>query len=1037
MSLKRLLRIGRALRRRPARTLPGEESRFLLALDTFREGCQIIDRQWRYVYLNAAAARQGGKTPGELIGQAMPEIYPGIEATNLFAVLKHCMDERVHGTLENEFILPNGSSSWFDLAIEPVPEGLFILSVDITDRKRAEEALQETQSRFNAFMDASPTLKWIKDDAGRYLWMNRAWSEAFSLEREASVGTTVSDFVVPERAAMITEIEAAVLRTERPVETIEDTEYPAGNLRSWHFIRFLFRSPSGQRFIGGIGLDVTKLKAAETAVHEAQSQLEVVVDHLEEGLTICDPTGRLLHWNSAAARMHGFAEKGDWRGGVSQFAEVLELIAPDGSVVPIGEWPLMRILRGEPVKDLELVVRHLDGSFERVLSYSGSVAHYSEEKSLVYMTLTDKTNQKRAEKQLQATNERVHQLLEHSSAVMIALTIMDGIATATFVTDNVTRLLGFTPEEATTPNWWDRHIHPDDRERAVANLLEGIANGSNRLECRFRHKDGNYRWIDDSLTVARRQSDGGTEVVAVLTDVTERHSAQDELRESERRFRNMLDNLGLIAMMLDRDGNIIYCNDHLLRLTGWTREELLGCNWIETFIPEELRHDLISTFNTLLDDMPAAWHHENEIITRTGKRLLIQWNNSVLRSAAGEVIGTTSIGEDVTERKALERQIVRTQRLESLGTLASGVAHDLNNILMPILMGATLLKRLDPTPSAQKAIHNIEVSVKRGSDLVKQVLLFARGADTPREAVDLRSVLGDVEAMVTSTFPKNIVLEQAIAPDLATVTGDATQIVQVLLNLCVNARDAMPHGGRIVVSASNLLVTEHEARACGGRSGGAHVLVEVTDTGSGIPAEIVDRIFDPFFTTKEIGKGTGLGLSTAQGIVASHDGFITVKSRIGEGTSFQVYLPVRETDDVEGHASPGLTVVPRGNGELILLVDDDASILNITQQTLETFGYRVLTAEDGARAIGIYSQRQSEIALVVTDVGMPILDGVALVAALMRMNPAVRIIAASGTAASIAKIAQFGVTTVLEKPFTADRLLRTVAEVIAQPTGHS
>src|SRR4029077_4727628 len=238
---------------------------------------------------------------------------------------------------------------------------------------------------------------------------------------------------------------------------------------------------------------------------------------------------------------------------------------------------------------------------------------------------------------------------------------------------------------------------------------------------------------------------------------------------------------------------------------------------------------------------------------------------SLMYSASGEVMGTASIAADITDRVRLEKQLLRAQRMESLGTLAGGIAHDLNNILLPILMGVTLLKRFDPNEPSRKAIENIERSVRRGSEMVKQVLLFARGTETSREQVQLADVVREIEAIVTSTFPKDITFEVTIAKDLGTVTGDVTQLTQVLLNLCVNARDAMPGGGRLSISMTDADISEREARMHGGSKGGRYVVLQVTDTGEGMTKEILDRIFEPFFTTKGVGKGTGLGLSTAQG----------------------------------------------------------------------------------------------------------------------------------------------------------------------------
>jgi PAS domain S-box-containing protein len=639
----------------------------------------------------------------------------------------------------------------------------------------------------------------------------------------------------------------------------------------------------------------------------------------------------------------------------------------------------------------------------------------------------DVTERKQAEEQLR-------EFLNHSPAVLYALEIEGETVVPRLVTANITRLLGVPQAETMNTEWWREQIHPDDRELAEAGMVEARTNGASESEYRVRHRDGTYRWIHDSRRLVRDTSGNPVELVGATTDITERRQVQDELRESERRFQSMLANLELIAMTVDRDARITYCNDHLLRLTGWTREELLGRDWYETFVPNEIVSNMRATFEALLGDAPHAWHHENEIVTRSGKRLLIQWNNTVLRSLSGDVTGAASIGGDVTERRKLEQQMLRAQRLESLGTLAGGIAHDLNNLLMPILMGATLLKRLETSEQSRKAIENIERSVTRGSELVKQVLLFARGAETSRNAVQLAEVVGEVESIAKSTFPRNITFEISMPRGLRAVTGDVTQLTQVLLNLCVNARDAMPGGGQISISATNTELSPNSAQLSGAASGGPYVLLDVTDTGEGMPREIVDRIFDPFFTTKEVGKGTGLGLSTVQGIVSNHGGFISVASTVGEGTTFKIYLPARSGQSIAAAKSTeAATEPPHGNGEVVLVVDDDATVLSMTTQTLVAFGYNVVGAEDGAQAISVYTRRSSDIALILTDMSMPIMDGQALIAALTRIDPQLPIIAATGnTAAShLKKIAKSGVVAVLSKPYTADHLLHAVADALA------
>ncbi|MEA2572018.1 MAG: hypothetical protein QOI24_4019 [Acidobacteriota bacterium] len=1013
---------------------PGEAESLHSTLDNLMEGCQIVDRDWRYVYLNRVAAEHGRKSVKELVGRTMPEAYPGIEQTGMFRVLRECMESRKPATMENEFALPDGSKGWFQLVIQPVAEGLFILSLDITERKRTETALRETQALFNAFMESSPTVKWMKDDRGRYIYANRAWSEAFGLEREEAIGKTIVDLAPGPSAVGITEAEQEVLRRNEPIETIDETN-SGGKKRIWSSIRFPFRNPSGEPFVGGIAVDITARTQAEAALRASEAQFEVVIENLQEGLVIADTAGNIRHLNPAVLRLFGLSGSEDWRRAMSLFPETFELATLDGTVLRFEQWPINRILAGETLNNIELRVRRRNEPWERFFTFTGAIARYPDYESLAFVTINDVTERRRAEDQLRETHAQLREFLDHSPAVLYALRIDGERIVPRLVSENITRLLGYEKEETLSMEWWTEQIHPEDRARAEAGMSEALSRGTSQTEYRLRHKAGSYSWVEDTRRLVRDASGRPAELVGATLDIDERRRAQDELRESERRFRDMLGNLDLIAMMLDRDACITYCNDYLVQLSGWRREELLGKDWLETFIPQEISLDLHAAFASLLSDAPQFWHHENEITTRSGKRRVIRWNNSLLRSASGNVIGTASIGEDVTDQKNLEKQMLRAQRLESLGALAGGIAHDMNNMLMPILMGVTLLRKFEPSERSLKAIENIEQSARRGRDLVNQVLLFARGTDTARKPVNLNEVVREVAAIITHTFPKDITIEVSIPEDLAHVTADSTQLTQVLLNLCVNARDAMPGGGEISISAAKTEIPEQYANAHGA-SAGPWVVLTVSDTGEGIPSEISDRIFDPFFTTKEVGKGTGIGLSTVQGIVASHGGFITVSSTVGAGSTFNVHLPAEAAGPAMGPVGENAEPLAGGHGELIMVVDDDASVLLITKQALEAFGYRVITAADGAQAIGLFSPRHSEIAAVVTDMVMPVMDGPTLVAALQSIDPSVRVVATtgSGSPACQRKLAKAGVRQILHKPYTADDLLRMVADILAEPS---
>jgi PAS domain S-box-containing protein len=775
---------------------------------------------------------------------------------------------------------------------------------------------------------------------------------------------------------------------------------------------------------------VTKLEKKNLELSSALSLLTLQSTALEtsaDAMLITDADGVTIWINAAFTKATGYTPDEV----IGQTPRILKSGLQDDAFYR----RFWETIRGGQTFRGEFINRRKDGSvyFDEhtvtpVCAADGTITHF-------VGVMHDITERKRSEEQLREANSQLREFLDHSPAVLYALRVEGERIVPRFASENITRLLGFDAADALSYDWWLGQLHDEDRERAAASIAHTLTDGSSRNEYRLRHKDGTYLWVEDHQRLVRDDNGKPSEIVGVWTDITDRKRAEDELHETERRFREMLDNLELISIMLDHEGNVIYCNDYFLRLTSWSRDEVMGRSWFDRFIVPADVDELRGAFLSVMASAKEVRHYVNEIVTRSGERRLLQWNNSLLYSKAGEVIGVASIAEDITERAKLEKQLFRAQRLESLGTLAGGIAHDLNNLLLPILMGVTLLKRFGPNEASMRAIDNIERSVKRGSDLVKQVLLFARGGQTSREPVLLGDIVSEVQAIITSTFPKDITLETAVAREVYPVTGDTTQLTQVLLNLCVNSRDAMPQGGQIAISARNHLLSATEAMLHGALAGGPYAVLEVADTGQGMSKEIIDLIFDPFFTTKEVGSGTGLGLSTVQGIVSNHGGFVTVTSAPGEGSTFTVYLPARRPQSEVAALPAETSVSPLGNGELILLVDDDAAVLSITQQTLVEFGYRVVTAEDGAQAIGIFSRQHDDIALVLTDMAMPVIDGFALIAALNRIGRDIRVIATTGnpSASAMTKIAKSGVAHILIKPYTADHLLRTIATVLAEP----
>ena len=507
--------------------------------------------------------------------------------------------------------------------------------------------------------------------------------------------------------------------------------------------------------------------------------------------------------------------------------------------------------------------------------------------------------------------------------------------------------------------------------------------------------------------------------------------AEEENRELARVLSLAAD--AIIVCTLERE--IRYWNLGAQRVYGWTAEEAIGRR-ADDLLKIEMETCLIC-MSSLLEK--GDWNGQMTHKRREGSDVIV---NSRWTLGCDEETRLPKsillINSDITETKKLESQFLRAQRLESIGTLASGIAHDLNNILSPILMATGILRGSLPKED-QQMVDIIEGSAERGAAIVKQVLTFARGVEGERVLLQPKHLLTEMVKVMNQTFPKNIDIRTHFAPDLWTVQGDATQLHQVLLNLCVNARDAMsPGGGSLKVSCTNVEVDQQAVSMNPGATVGPHVCFSVTDTGSGMTPEVMEKIFNPFFTTKEEGKGTGLGLATVIGIVKGHKGFLSLQSEVGSGTTFRIHLPAnREVRNEERHEECLADL--RGNGELVLVVDDEAPIREVIVGTLEAHNYRCYTAEDGTDALALYFERRAAVNLIITDLHMGIMDGITLTKSVKKLTPDARVIVSSG---HIQKENQtilegLGVKLFLDKPYTAEKLLLCVKQALTgAPAGN-
>lgn len=882
--------------------------------------------------------------------------------------------------------------------------------------------MSESESLICSLLDALPLGILLLDPCGSVRSTSAQWEREG--EAQTFLGGRISvggnyleacEQAPTSKGSEVAEGISAVLAGRLPAFTIDYSVTLPERPKRWHRLSVKPYQPApGTQGAVVVHFDLTQLREAEQAVSFLANLSSLCTDLL----CTLGKDGYFRRFNDAVLETLGY------RGEELKNRPFLEFVHPDDR--SLAEDAVRVVFSGGRLDSLELRCLRKDGAI-RLLQWNGRLLP---RESVICAVARDITETDVALEALR--NREAHlalaQRVSRLGSWEVDLCGKEFTQRTLHWSEETHKIFGFVPGAVeVTPAFFIECVHPEDRgsvQKAFRTALETSTRYS--IEHRIIRGDGEERLVREEAEIFRSPRPGSPiKVVGTVQDVTEKALAEKTLREQA-----ALLNAAQDAIMVTRlDGAVLYWNRSAERIYGWTREESLGRK-VDDFLCTDLE-ELHQARQQVLAQ--GVWSGEAQELTKEGKELDVEVRWTLLRDDAGRPSSILSINTDVTEKKKLEAQLFRAQRIESIGTLAGGIAHDLNNVLAPILMSLAILRDNANDPSDQELLDTMETSARRGADMVKQILTFARGIEGQRIALSPRHLIHEIESIVHETFLKQISVSTRYSDDCWSVVGDPTQLHQVLLNLCVNARDAMPNGGTIRIEAYNLVVDESYLELCGAVRAGAHVVFSVTDTGTGIPEEIREKIFDPFFTTKEVGRGTGLGLATVIAIVRSHGGFISVYSEVGAGTTFKVHLPAAITEERIADPETGLPV-PSGAGELILVVDDEESVRRVTQRTLERYGYRTLIAEDGPEAIALFAQRRTEISLILTDMMMPLMDGVATIQALLYIEPEARIIAASG----LAREGQFeaalaaGARAFLAKPYTAAAMLQAVAEALAK-----
>ncbi|HKX28829.1 MAG TPA: PAS domain S-box protein, partial [Blastocatellia bacterium] len=762
-------------------------------------------------------------------------------------------------------------------------------------------------------------------------------------------------------------------------------------------------------------------KRSEIAQQDHERTIRKIAEALPEIIVLIEPeTGRMTFINDQVTRTLGYSIA------EAQTLSYNTLVHPDDQQRLNEHFNRLLAELEENDREIEYRVKHANGEWRwldgRHIAYG---RRQGGRRVQILCAAHDATERKRAESELSQSEARYRDLVENSGLFIGTLDAEGRILSAN---QSVLKFLGIKRIEDLAGRKIADFLPPESQlafQRYFRRLLKkGEASGTGR----FTSPSGKEIALEFTNTLRHDSSDSMI-IRCIGRDVTEQAQAKAALHESEERVRFALDAAGLGAWEWKIDSDKMVEDEVSRQLIGNQAGGLEG--FLSRVIPEDREQ-----VRARIEQALASRQHyslEFRVFKPDGQIRWIETQARLMCTPGGQPVRLVGVVRDVTEKKRLEAEIYRTQRLESIGALASGIAHDLNNVLAPILMALHTLQQRFTDEYSQRWLSLVRRSAERGRDLIEQMIAFAKGASGERTPLQLQLLTEDLVKILHETLPRNVELEVRIPDDLWIVVGDGTQIHQVLMNLCINARDAMPGGGKLSMGAANLTLGEDEIGHRSEVKPGRFIRITIADTGVGISPQIFDRIFDPFFTTKEKGKGTGLGLSTVLGIARGHGGFIEVESEVARGSQFHVYLPAREVF-VPGPKETPAPAPLNGHGELILVVDDEPNICELAKHTLESCGYRVLAADDGQAALEIFHQHKDEIQVVLTDMMMPNLDGPATIRALKHLAPQVRIIATSGirSTSTLAELAKTEIDIFLPKPYTTETLLSVLSDLLAR-----
>ncbi len=889
--------------------------------------------------------------------------------------------------------------------------------MDVTGLRRTEAALRESEARYRSLFDGVPVGIFRTTPQGRFLDANPALVEMLGYPDRGSLleSNTADLYLDPkarwrwqeimDREGVVFNFEAKMRRYDGTIIWIRESSRAV-------------RDDEGEIIhYEGILEDITERKRAKDALRESEERYRSVMEASAEPIVVYDLEGKATYINPAFTKVFGWQPEEVLNKRLDFVPHELRAEAYEG---------VMKVIRGEPFYGYE--TRRYTKSGE-IIDVSISGARFCDPEGNpvgIVVNLRDITESKRAEEALRASEEKHRIVLEASPDPIV---VYDTDGRASYINPAFTRVFGWTADEilGRRVDFVPRESWPETT-RMIAAVTKGETISG--VETKRYTKDG--RLLDVAISSAPFFDSSGelTGIIVIHRDITESKRAEAALLESEAKYHRILEASPDPIVLYDMDGRTIYLNPAFTRVFGWSLDELLDKR--VDFVPEEAWVETREKIE-MIKRGESFSGFETRRLNKAGELLDISMSAAVWRDADGNPAGSVIILRDVTEQKKLEDQLRHARKMEAVGTLAGGVAHDFNNLLQAISGYAQLvLMQKGPNDPDYKYLTGIDQSVQRASDLVKQLLTASRKMESKLEPVNLNLEVIQAVNLLERTIPKMIEIKTQLADDLRMVNADPTQLEQILLNLGGNAKDAMPEGGRLIFETKNVELDAAFCRTHPELEPGDYVLLAVSDSGQGMDRETVEQIFDPFFTTKGVGKGTGLGLATVYGIVKNHGGHITCYSQPGQGTTFHIYLPALPGTEATREPIAELEAEIRGGDETVLLVDDERSILDVGQEILEQYGYRVIKATSGEEALEVYDRQGGGIDLIILDLGMPGMGGQRCLNELKARDPWARIVIASGYSESSlpGELQKNEDIEFIAKPYRLKDMLTTVRRVL-------